>query len=144
MTIFFNDPNLTPDQMVGFSKSQEAEFFSQLATHQKSIDSLIAVVIEKRVLDTVVRLKSDANTVTLDPHYEYNDEGPIPDNIMAWINGRNEWDDEHENLQNELDSVLADVSKFIHETIELDISQLKSKYNIKLKSKSRTVGHINK
>jgi hypothetical protein len=93
----------------------------------QSQDFLIRMV-EERVAPILLK-NPYIEDLTLDPKYEYNDEGYAPSYIMPFINGEYYMrDGDGDDLFEKIDYACSDIAGLITSDISIDVQEVKTRY----------------
>jgi hypothetical protein len=113
------------EDYIKLTKEEKTKLITKLKNQRKEIDKTIIFLIEDILYPILKNTTNDIEEVTLDPTYEYNDEGYSHSNIMPFINGSNY---EHIDLMDKIDASLEKVVELILEPITIDVQELKIKF----------------
>lgn len=114
------------------SDDNKNEIIDKYQELKNKMDKFIENYIEESLAEIIIKTPS-IDSITLDPKYEYNDEGYSPTYIMPFINGEY-WGDEEDiddDLFERIDYACAKVSHLITEDISLDVDLIRKKYSAK-------------
>ncbi len=114
------------------SDDNKNEIIDKYQELKNKMDKFIENYIEESLAEIIIKTPS-IDSITLDPKYEYSDEGYSPTYIMPFINGEY-WGDEEDiddDLFERIDYACAKVSHLITEDISLDVDLIRKKYSAK-------------
>lgn len=114
------------------SEDRKNEIIDQYQELKNKMDKFIESYIEESLAEIIIKTPA-IEQLTLDPKYEYNDEGYAPTYIMPFINGEYWGDNDQidDDLFERIDYACAKVSHLITEDISLDVDLIRKKYTAK-------------
>ncbi len=110
------------------NEDQREQVLSEFDTIKVAMNNFLEYMAEEVVAPILVR-NPQIETLTLDPNYEYNDEGYAPSHVMPFING--EYWGEDDDLFEEIDNACAGFAHLMTQDISFDVDLLKKKYAAK-------------
>lgn len=122
--------------------SNDEEFDKLSAEEKKKIIELmnninsesqqfLVKLVEERVVP-ILMANPSIEDLTLDPKYEYNDEGYAPSYIMPFINGDYYMrDDDGDDVFEKIDYACSDIANLINSEISIDVAEVKARYAAK-------------
>ncbi len=114
------------------SEDKKEDIIDKYQELKNKMDKFIESYIEESLAEIILKTPS-IEQITLDPKYEYNDEGYAPTYIMPFINGEY-WgnnDGIDDDLFERIDYACAKVAHLITEDVSLDIDLIRKKYSAK-------------
>ncbi len=114
------------------SEDKKDEIIDKYQELKNKMDKFIESYIEESLAELLIKHPS-IEQLTLDPKYEYNDEGYAPHYIMPFINGEYWGDGESidDDLFEKIDYACAKVAHLITEDVSLDVDLIRKKYSAK-------------
>lgn len=132
------------------STDAELEYYQTLL--KKEFDSQqkqVALLVSKIVHSAIKTTQAKVSSVSIDPQYEYNDEGYSQNNIMVYFKSHDDYFDEDEpegQLRRLIDTNMKILAKMLKEPLDFEVSDLEQQfgpiYNTSTKKKSKIFGKI--
>lgn len=104
------------------NSDQQDKLLGEIKNVLQEVDVAITQLAAIRLIP-IFEKHHEIETITLDPTYEYNDEGYAPNYIMPWINDNYDTysSEEHEDeWRSEIEDVLGDIASLIHKEVLID------------------------
>lgn len=103
------------------TKKEKENLIQKFKEEEKEKRETIKMLIED-ILYPIIKNENDIEIISLDPKYEYNDEGYSFNYIMPFINGERYG---YYEIMEKIDYSLCDIASLIHEEINIDVQELK-------------------
>ncbi len=103
------------------TEKEKENLIEKFKDEEKEKRETIRFFVEE-IVYPIIKNENDIETISLDPNYQYNDEGYSFHYIMPFINGERYGYDE---IMEEIDLALGGIASLIHDEITIDVQELK-------------------
>lgn len=127
---------ITDEDFNNISETKKEEILNSLK-EIKNLSMEFLTRLAERAVAPILANNRKIKDLYLDPHYEYNDEGYSPTNIMPLINGEyGGYGDLDDNVFEEIDIACAGFAELITTNISIDVKRVVARYNAENLDKS--------
>lgn len=117
----------TKEEFESLNENEKNQLVKALNEVRNQSQEFVRMMVEEAVAPILLAYP-DIRELTIDPHYEYNDEGYCHNNVMPFINGDYYGSDHLEAAFEEIDNACSELSDIMSGSLDIDVESVRQRF----------------